>query len=140
VIGLAIVAFAAVAVIVVVAIQARRSTAAGVQLFRSPTAVVDVARDEHEAARLCKQALREVAGTMTSYAFENGKLNVRSHLEGEPASAQSLEFRVEPLDATHTRIRVSADAYPYNARYARKRVALIHQFAAWLAAHGDGRA
>jgi len=131
-----IIVAAAVFAAVLFGVQAQRARDTGVSLTRAPELVVEVAGTPEEAERLCTQALREVAETITSSSFKDGHLAARSHLKGEPAGAQGIEFWVEPAGAARSRIRVKATAYPYNARYAQKRLALIDEFEGWLSARG----
>jgi hypothetical protein len=102
-------------------------------------AVVDVRGD---AGALCKRALREVAGSMTSEQFSKRQTWVNSHLPGEGTASASVGFRLDPLEHDRTRVTIRVVAGPYggelNPRMGRKRAALAEALAGWLAAHGDG--
>ena len=106
---------------------------------RRGNAVVEVRGD---AGALCKRALHEVAGSMTSQQFSKRQTWVNSHLPGEGIASANVGFRLDPLEQDRTRVTIQVTAGPYggelNPRMGRKRAALAEALADWLAAHGEG--
>jgi hypothetical protein len=102
-------------------------------------AIVDVRGD---AGELCKRALYEVAGSMTSETFSKRQTWVNSHLPGEGTASASVGFQLDSLEDDRTRVTIRVGAGPYggqlNPRMGRKRAALAETLADWLAAHGGG--
>ena len=111
--------------------------------------MLEIARDEAGTRKLIFDGLHEHLGTMSSKrSTRKRKFNVVSHLGDYGAGSHGYEFELEPLDAARTRLFVRAaaadathpgDDAPPSAEVTDKVVEQLDSFAAWLAAHGDGR-
>ena|ERR1700754_2141456 len=140
---LAMYGVAAVFCATIIGVALRRHVRSGRRLgdaFRDSGAVVEVEADEAAAEALCKRALLEVNDTRTTRKFKRRKLHALSHLDHNSGNL-SVSFALEPVDADHTRIRVSL--YPRDGqlalKYTERREELIALFGAWLAEQGRGR-